>query len=344
MVRRLLRRVPLGLALTLARRGCCARCLGPQLREPRPPRRARGRRPTFRGSIGRVQRPRSSRPTAGTAWPGPDQHDRRGRGGGLRRVRAPRRYRRARRHRSARPAVTEASSSAPWARSGWRSTARSSNHLSCSTMPRCAPPSRRDSLRSKPARSTPRSGWAARRAGVPRAFGLDLRYRRPSSRTQSRSSEARVPRRRSPSRSRRSRSSLTGATRIVLQAQKAATSVGKAVIVKGAGGRWKIPAAKVRSWITFATAPGGALQPVIDETAIPKALARRRRRTLPGTPISAQYLRSKSGSIFGVIAGTTAESSIRRRRPPRSSQNWNDAPAARPQGQSRWRSPAGNRN
>jgi vancomycin resistance protein YoaR len=88
----------------------------------------------------------------------------------------------------------------------------------------------------------------------------------------------------------------------VLQAQKAATWVGKAVIVKGAGGRWKIPAAKVRSWITFTAGPGGTLQPVIDEAAVPKAL-RTTKKDVARTPVSAQYLRSKSGSIFGVIAG-----------------------------------------
>jgi vancomycin resistance protein YoaR len=88
----------------------------------------------------------------------------------------------------------------------------------------------------------------------------------------------------------------------VQQAQQAATWVGKAVIVKGAGGRWKIPAAKVRSWITFTPAPDGTVQPVIDEAAIPKAL-RTTKKDVARTPISAQYLRSKSGSIFGVIAG-----------------------------------------
>ena len=88
----------------------------------------------------------------------------------------------------------------------------------------------------------------------------------------------------------------------VLQAQKAATWVGKAVIVKGAGGRWKIPAAKVRSWITFETAPDGTLQPNINEAAIPKAL-RTTKKDVARAPVSAQYLRSKSGSIFGVIAG-----------------------------------------
>ena len=88
----------------------------------------------------------------------------------------------------------------------------------------------------------------------------------------------------------------------VLQAQKAATWVGKAVIIKGAGGRWKIPAATVRGWITFTAAPGGALVPIIDEAAIPKAL-RTTKKDVAREPVSAQYLRSKSGSIFGVIAG-----------------------------------------
>ena len=114
----------------------------------------------------------------------------------------------------------------------------------------------------------------------------------------------------------------------VLRAQKAATSVGKAVIVKGAGGRWKIPAAKVRSWITFASAPGGALQPVIDEAAIPKAL-RATKKDVARKPVSAQYLRTKSGSIFGVSQGATAGSSTRRRRLPRSSQSWIAVPVAK---------------
>ena len=89
----------------------------------------------------------------------------------------------------------------------------------------------------------------------------------------------------------------------VLQAQKAATWIGKAVFVKGAGGRWKIPGATVRSWITFATTADGSLQPVIDETAIPKAL-KEPRKDVARTPVSAQYLRSKSGAIFGVIPGS----------------------------------------
>ena len=70
------------------------------------------------------------------------------------------------------------------------------------------------------------------------------------------------------------------------------------------GGRrpWKIPAAKVRSWITFTAGNGGTLQPVIDKAAVPKAL-RATKKDVARTPVSAQYLRSKSGSVFGVIAG-----------------------------------------
>ena len=106
----------------------------------------------------------------------------------------------------------------------------------------------------------------------------------------------------------------------VLQAQKAATWVGKAVIVKGAGGRWKFLAAKVRSWITFTAGPGGTLQPVIDKPAVPKAL-RTTKKDVARTPVSAQYLRSRSGRSSGSLPGTTAESSTRRQLPLRSSRS-----------------------
>jgi vancomycin resistance protein YoaR len=88
----------------------------------------------------------------------------------------------------------------------------------------------------------------------------------------------------------------------VLQAQKTATWLGKSVWVKGAGGRWKIPAAKVRSWITIEVAADGSLQPVIDEAAIPKSL-NKAKKDIARKPVSAQYLRSKSGTIVGVAAG-----------------------------------------
>ena len=88
----------------------------------------------------------------------------------------------------------------------------------------------------------------------------------------------------------------------VLHAQKTATWLGKAVWVKGAGGRWKIPAAKVRGWITIEVAADGSLQPVIDEAAIPKSL-NKAKKDIARKPVSAQYLRSKSGTIVGVAAG-----------------------------------------
>jgi hypothetical protein len=58
----------------------------------------------------------------------------------------------------------------------------------------------------------------------------------------------------------------------VVQTRKAITWLGKSVWIKGAGGRWKIPAATVRSWIRIEVADDGSLQPVIDEAAIPKSL------------------------------------------------------------------------
>ena len=88
----------------------------------------------------------------------------------------------------------------------------------------------------------------------------------------------------------------------VLQAQKTATWLGKSVWVKGAGGRWKIPAAKVRGWITIEVAADGSLQPVIDEAAIPKSL-NKAKKDIARKPVSAQYLRSKTGTIVGVAAG-----------------------------------------
>ena len=88
----------------------------------------------------------------------------------------------------------------------------------------------------------------------------------------------------------------------VRQVQKTATWLGKSVWVKGAGGRWKIPAAKVRSWITIEVAADGSLKPVIDEAAIPKAL-KQAKKDIARKPVAAQYLRSKSGTIVGVAAG-----------------------------------------
>ena len=86
------------------------------------------------------------------------------------------------------------------------------------------------------------------------------------------------------------------------QARKAVTWLGKSIWVKGAGGRWKISAAKVRSWISIEVSADGSLQPVIDEAAIPKSL-KKAKKDIARKPVSAQYLRSKSGTIVGVAAG-----------------------------------------
>jgi len=88
----------------------------------------------------------------------------------------------------------------------------------------------------------------------------------------------------------------------VVEARKTITWLGKSVWVKGAGGRWKIPAATVRSWIRIEVAVDGSLQPVIDEAAIPKSL-KKAKKDIARKPVSAQYLRSKAGTIVGVAAG-----------------------------------------
>ena len=103
-----------------------------------------------------------------------------------------------------------------------------------------------------------------------------------------------------PIQARRSRSSLTE-RRGCAPGAEGGDVVGKAVIVKGAGGRWKIPPPRSAAG-SRSRRPDGAVQPVIDEEAIPKAL-RTTKKDVARKPVSAQYLRSKSGSIFGVIAG-----------------------------------------
>ena len=85
----------------------------------------------------------------------------------------------------------------------------------------------------------------------------------------------------------------------MLQAQKAATWVGKAVIVKGAG-RWKIPAT-VRSWITFDGAPGGACSRS-STRGHPEGVAHDEEGRCPGAglgPVPAQQV----GLDLRVIAG-----------------------------------------
>jgi vancomycin resistance protein YoaR len=87
----------------------------------------------------------------------------------------------------------------------------------------------------------------------------------------------------------------------LLQAQQAAESMGSAVVLRGAGGKWRISPAQVRRWITFHTEADGTVRPVIDMAAIRDAL-KPTRREVARPPVSAEYLRSKAGTIVGVKA------------------------------------------
>ena len=67
--------------------------------------------------------------------------------------------------------------------------------------------------------------------------------------------------------------------------------------------KWKIRAARVRSWITFETDAHGATVPVLDETKIGpflKNIAAKVRRA----PVSATFLKAQNGRIVGVVAAS----------------------------------------
>jgi vancomycin resistance protein YoaR len=89
---------------------------------------------------------------------------------------------------------------------------------------------------------------------------------------------------------------------VVLQAQREAERAIRPLVVSAIKQEWKIPASRVRSWITFTTLPDGSVRPYIDATAIPDSL-RKIKRVVDRKPLSAAYLRSKSGTIVGVQAG-----------------------------------------
>ena len=87
---------------------------------------------------------------------------------------------------------------------------------------------------------------------------------------------------------------------VQIAAARADLAVGDLTIAFGKH-TWTIKAATVRSWILFATAPDGTLQPGVDVTKIPKSLKGIAKTVLkPGK--SAVFLRAKSGQIVGVAA------------------------------------------
>jgi vancomycin resistance protein YoaR len=75
-----------------------------------------------------------------------------------------------------------------------------------------------------------------------------------------------------------------------------------AVVVKYRTKSVKIPAAKVRSWVTFRTSDDGSIQLAVDPALIPKSLAKVK-TAVAIKPLSATFLKTKSGKLFGVIPG-----------------------------------------
>ena len=86
------------------------------------------------------------------------------------------------------------------------------------------------------------------------------------------------------------------AQRAITMAARVATDV---VLTKGSK-TWKIKAATIRPWITFAGV-GAAYSPTIDTAGVPAAL-KRVAKDLKRKPTEAIYLRTRSGHIFGVSA------------------------------------------
>jgi vancomycin resistance protein YoaR len=62
---------------------------------------------------------------------------------------------------------------------------------------------------------------------------------------------------------------------------------------------WKIKAATVRTWIRFETGVDGVARPTIDDSTIPGAL-KAVAKAVKVAPVSAAYLKSRSGKIVGV--------------------------------------------
>ena len=76
------------------------------------------------------------------------------------------------------------------------------------------------------------------------------------------------------------------------------------VVVRFKAKKWVIKAARVRSWIRFETSDFGVVMPVVDTDGIAARLKKPAKAVLK-KPASAQYLRTRSGKVFGVVASST---------------------------------------
>ena len=84
-----------------------------------------------------------------------------------------------------------------------------------------------------------------------------------------------------------------------LAAKYAAERMARGIVVTHGSDRWAIKAAVVRSWIQFGTQADGSPWPVVDRTAIAKALTNVAKAVkIPA--VSASYLKARNGKIVGV--------------------------------------------
>jgi vancomycin resistance protein YoaR len=86
------------------------------------------------------------------------------------------------------------------------------------------------------------------------------------------------------------------------RAQRAAQRIATALVLSRGDRTWKITATRIRSWITFA-GTGESYGPRVDEASVPAAF-KHVAKAVKRKPTEARYLRTRSGSIFGVSAST----------------------------------------
>jgi vancomycin resistance protein YoaR len=89
---------------------------------------------------------------------------------------------------------------------------------------------------------------------------------------------------------------------VVFAARESAERMIHKLVVTGRARSWTIAGGTIRTWIRFVADADGSVYPQIDEAAIPDAL-RKIARKVSRKPVSAEYLRSKGGTVVGVAAG-----------------------------------------
>ena len=87
----------------------------------------------------------------------------------------------------------------------------------------------------------------------------------------------------------------------VAVARLRATRIVRDVVVTFQKRAWKIKAATIRGWVSFAWQPDGTVAPVVDPSGIAANL-KRPAKVLLRPAIAAEYLRSRSGRIVGVVS------------------------------------------